>query len=114
MSQAPKGLSAPLSHRENPMTAITERVSSVPQAEKRLQEIVDEMLRVSHSKAFTGPELKTKMEQLEAEYGAVEDGRKSYKRAMQVRAGSEIGQPPPPPPEGALVPGRQLNPLSFD
>jgi HK97 family phage major capsid protein len=96
------------------MTAITERVSSVAEAEARRKAIATEIVAVCHTKALTGPEMKTKLDVLEAEYGAVEDGLKSYKRAMQFRAGSEIGQPPQPPREGELVSGRQLNPLSFE
>jgi HK97 family phage major capsid protein len=51
---------------------------------------------------------------LEAEYGAVEDGLRNHKRAMAFRAGSEIGSPPQPPQPGELVLGKQLSPLSFD
>ena len=86
---------------------ITERVRSIPEAEKRLEDICAEMVRVTHSKAFTGAELTKKMDELEAEYGAVEDGLKSYKRSLQFRAGSEIGAPHEPPPEGTLVSCRQ-------
>jgi HK97 family phage major capsid protein len=96
------------------MTAITERVSSVEQGEARLKAIATEIVAATHTKALRGPELKTKLDQLEAEYGAVEDGLKSYKRGLQFRAGSEVGAPPEPPREGELVPGRQLSPLSFD
>jgi hypothetical protein len=93
---------------------ITERVSSIPEAEARLKAIATEIVSVVHSKALSGPEMKTKLDALEAEYGAVETGLKNYQRGLQFRAGSEIGAPPEPPREGQLVPGRQLSPLSFD
>jgi HK97 family phage major capsid protein len=94
--------------------SITERVSSVAQGEQRLEQIAQEIVRVTHTKSLTGPELKAKFDALEAEYGAVEDGLKSYRRAMQFRAGSEIGAPPEPPQPGELVLGKHLSPLSFE
>jgi HK97 family phage major capsid protein len=93
---------------------ITERVSSVAEGEARLKEISHQIADAVHSKSLRGQELKNKMDQLEAEYEATERGIQSYRRAMQFRAGSEIGQPPEPPREGELVLGKQLNPLSFD
>jgi GTP-binding protein EngB required for normal cell division len=59
---------------------IVERVSSVADAEKKLDTIVAEMMRVAHTKSLSTSEIHTKMDELEAEYGAAEDGLKSYKR----------------------------------
>lgn len=96
------------------MTAITERVSSVAQAEAKLKSIAGEIVAVTHSKSFTGAEMSTKLDALMAEYDAVEVGLKNFKRGVAIIAGSEVGAPTQPPREGELVPARQLNPLSFD
>ena len=96
------------------MTDIVERVSSVAEGEKRIEQLDYELVRTMHSKALTKSEFKAKFEAIQAEREAVENGVKAYKRSMAFRAGSEIGQPAEPPPPGELVLGKHLNPLSFD
>jgi HK97 family phage major capsid protein len=93
---------------------ITERVSSIEQGEAKLKAIATEIVNACHSKALRGSELKTKLDALEAEYDTIDSAVKAYKHGLKIRGASEIGAQPEPPREGQLVPGRQLNPLSFD
>ena len=96
------------------MTDIVERVTSVAEGEKRIEQLDHELVRTMHSKALTKSEFKAKFEAIQAEREAVENGVKNFKRSRAILAGSEIGAPAEPPPPGELVLGKHLSPLSFD
>lgn len=72
------------------------------QAEKRLEEIAIEIARAPYNKAWTGEQKTKRLDELMRESDEIEGSLKSYKRALQFRAGSEVGEPAP------LAPGTKF------